>query len=1041
MLKLHVAPPRHEDVFLQYYERLIGWSLFLTGNDYQKAEDLVHDAFVQFILRGPDLYAIQNIEGYLHSMLKNAHLSRVRRASQNPNIHLSLVEYDSAETCLSQVDVQRWVEVKDSLRSICVYACARKETSKAGSVLLLRFFHGYYPGEIARVLRTSRRCVDELLRFARREAKLNLINPDNVKEFKGNLAAPSSHLRRETTAHLLKDLRDVIFRSRNGRCLRQAEIAALYESSRSDSVECSTVAHTVSCAGCLDYINKLLGLPLLSERYPTDMLGPDDRPRTGSGGRGLAAAGSPRRVAERGRRSAEQIYQHCPNELRVAINGFVVGSQTVGQETNQLTLSINQQAERISVIEVFSEQDLCLMSELIEAPPDGPVEQTACVELSGGRTLEMSLGFGNPWPTLRVTYTDPELALERKGGLQLVEGSNGCVAGNRGPTTYTQPSVSEIRRWRDFLATLQRLVNPRSWVRPATMTAIVATILVGTLVFMRSRRPAFSAQQLLEQAKAAEASPLGDRVIHRILHLEERRPEEGTAVVTRKIEIWESGGRGTKVRRIYDDKNRVIAGEWTNKNGGREVYRSRRLGLAASNRGLGSSREPEVWQVEPSARDFTALVVNSGRSALEENGGDYVITYSAAVPGNRGVGLIKASLTVRRADLHATALTWVVHTRSDLQAGRGETDSRSRGLSDPASAVAWGGLTVEYRLTEAEYEDYDPEAVAPAVFEPEPELLEAAAGPVGREPASLGRVPLSGLDRATPATDDLEVEAFYLLNTVQADLGEQVTISREVNDRLLVEAVVDSDIRKNEILRALEPLKGRRSVRFDIKSAAEALAKMESARGRGAPEPLSTAISHSVEISNERIAAYDDLLRYFTRQSSNDSATASTRGRDIEEQITQFADRMLERSRRALLHAGALKRLIERFASDETRTSLTAESRSRYAIMINQHASSYQGEVRMLREGLDSVFFRGAFSNATGQARDESGSDKAGGLAAAKRLLELSYEHDEVIRSSFALSSDQARNSAIRIRSGQFQSSLRRTERLASSIQSHPVTK
>jgi DNA-directed RNA polymerase specialized sigma24 family protein len=74
------------------------------------------------------------------------------------------------------------------LRSICEYACIRKETSKARSILLLRFFHGYYPTETAQVLRTSRNNVDNWLTLARRETKLFQENP-------GGLVFPPSSLR------------------------------------------------------------------------------------------------------------------------------------------------------------------------------------------------------------------------------------------------------------------------------------------------------------------------------------------------------------------------------------------------------------------------------------------------------------------------------------------------------------------------------------------------------------------------------------------------------------------------------------------------------------------------------------------------------------------------------------------------------------------------------------------------------------------------------------------------------------------------------
>ena len=103
MLKLLKAMPRDEgyaDVFIARYERLLVWSLRLTDHDRSMAEDLVQDTFVQFMLNHPDLDAVQNLEGYLYAMLRNTHLSRVRRASQKPQYQLALVEYDSAEISL-----------------------------------------------------------------------------------------------------------------------------------------------------------------------------------------------------------------------------------------------------------------------------------------------------------------------------------------------------------------------------------------------------------------------------------------------------------------------------------------------------------------------------------------------------------------------------------------------------------------------------------------------------------------------------------------------------------------------------------------------------------------------------------------------------------------------------------------------------------------------------------------------------------------------------------------------------------------------------
>jgi DNA-directed RNA polymerase specialized sigma24 family protein len=54
---------RHEQVFIQRYEHLLGWALHLADQDHALAENLVHDAFIQFIISRPDLKTIQNLDG------------------------------------------------------------------------------------------------------------------------------------------------------------------------------------------------------------------------------------------------------------------------------------------------------------------------------------------------------------------------------------------------------------------------------------------------------------------------------------------------------------------------------------------------------------------------------------------------------------------------------------------------------------------------------------------------------------------------------------------------------------------------------------------------------------------------------------------------------------------------------------------------------------------------------------------------------------------------------------------------------------------
>src|SRR6476620_23429 len=131
----------HEELFLERYDRLLKWSLQLTGNDHEVAEDLLHDLFIQFTLRQPPLHAVGNLDAYLYVTLRNLHLAQERRANRNRLQQLSIVQYDSAAIGLRTVDPRDQIYAQEELRIVCAYACRRKHTAKLASVLILRFFH------------------------------------------------------------------------------------------------------------------------------------------------------------------------------------------------------------------------------------------------------------------------------------------------------------------------------------------------------------------------------------------------------------------------------------------------------------------------------------------------------------------------------------------------------------------------------------------------------------------------------------------------------------------------------------------------------------------------------------------------------------------------------------------------------------------------------------------------------------------------------------------------------------------------------------
>ncbi|HYV84164.1 MAG TPA: sigma factor, partial [Pyrinomonadaceae bacterium] len=83
-----------EQLFTERYANLRIWAIHLTNHE-STADDLVQDAFVQWMLGRTRLEEIENIDGYLRNMLRNMHFSRISRAAQRLQETLSIADYDS----------------------------------------------------------------------------------------------------------------------------------------------------------------------------------------------------------------------------------------------------------------------------------------------------------------------------------------------------------------------------------------------------------------------------------------------------------------------------------------------------------------------------------------------------------------------------------------------------------------------------------------------------------------------------------------------------------------------------------------------------------------------------------------------------------------------------------------------------------------------------------------------------------------------------------------------------------------------------------
>lgn len=970
----------HEEVFLARYGPLRTWALRLTGGDAARAEDLVHDAFVQFTFARPDLARVQNLDGYLYQMLRNLNISQLRRANRRRGDEPAVFEYDSAEFVLRAADPRQLIRVQDDLRQVCHYACVRKESSKAGSVLILRFMHGYYPVEIARFTGSTREAVEERLRVARKEARQYLKDPESLRfinKERGVRAAPTGYV--QTPGELLRDLRQRVFDSRRGACPAGERLLKIYEAK--GGPDCAALAHLVSCPLCIDEVNKLHDLPPLSERFPVDSLGAEPRRKGGGDDDDGGTGGGGRATAEeslRCKKRARDVFEHRPRELCVSVNGRPVGAQKVGSVVNEQKLNVGA-GEEVSFVEVFSEQDVRLLYlDLSLWPAEADGGCVVSVGLSDRRTLETRLSYVDSAPTVQVVYRDPLMAFEPEAAYE----DESRREETRG--SLISPLVAAGRGLLKFLG---RLFNPFASLRPGAVAAGLAVLVVAALLFTKLYVPSVSAAELLRRAAAAEESnALGaGQVQHRTVFVEEAQAGGRGAVTRRRVETWQSGASGIRLRRLYDEQGRLVAGEWTRSDGTSTLYRK---GAAPSESGAVAPAEllatGDVWRIEPSAANFKSLAAGEEGLKVDDKLGAYVVGRESSAEGE---GLRGLTLWLNKSDLHAFRMTLVVRR---------------------------GGEALEYRLIEGGFERKRAEEVPPGVYQLEPELTGASGaeravrdGAKSQDDETTQHAAVV-TKQPSVASAELEVEVAYLLNRIKANLGEQVSMGRTTGGALRVEALVESEGRKEAILSALGPVLNNPAVVVDVSTVAEALARRERAAGQD------RLTEREVVVGAGRIPADAELRAHFAAHLSD--------GERVDAAIKQFAARAMSHSRQALLHASALQQLVRRFTPEKAR-ALDTDARAKWVSMVREHAGAYRHEVAALRAQLAPVF--GA----------QGGGGEGGGSPgqAAERLLQLSYAQDGAVRSAFTIS--EGGGTAAAIKSQQFRRQLSASERLAAEIE------
>ncbi len=1027
-----IAQPdeKREQLFTERYESLLAWAMGLTNQQREVAEDLVQDAFVQFVLGRTKLEEIENIDGYLRRMLRYMHIARLSRSAQHLyETALSVADYDSGRLGWTAIEPPRRMQAFEELHQICTYACSRKESSRAGSVFILRFFHEYFPSEIAAVLNSSRHCVDQWQRLARREAKLFIDEPRRLRFVSTKTAAGRQKTKYlKSDCDLMPELRQMIFNSCRGDCLSQAELAEIYADTNADALTTGKLAHIVSCPACLDAVNGLLGLPSLAQRYRVET--PERKEPPGDATGGGASGGGTGDLTKRFEHRLRETHEHKPHELRIAVNGTPVSSLTVSSELSELNLNLTPD-DPIEFIEVTSEQGLQLL--FFSVDPEVPQsDQWAWIELSEGRSLEAC--FENEsGPTLHMVYKHPVPAEAYVTGDVPINALSSslfvvpAVGESQEPNVGTRKRESKLRAWvvrlfntfrktagrrvvaeesprdKNLVRSLERtpflsslnLSEDRSRSRRqlGLLIVLLCAVVIGGFLFFKARvSRILTASVLLERASIAEnTNPTAtDNVNHRVMTLEERRSPEGAVVARYKIEIWTNRAKGDRVQRLYDESNRLIAATWQKADGSRTNYHH---GTKPQSEPALTSPETllfnleNVWQLEPSSETFAKLIADPGTANVEERTTTFVVTFDKG----RSIGasrLVKATLTLSKSNLHAVEQTLVVQ--------RGDEEVR------------------EYRFGEASFES--PGSVDPKVFEIE-STLTGGAGEIGdsgdwafRDLTTTNRVPPTPSTSAPPAASaELEVDVAYLLNQAKADRNEQVTLTRSAGGSLRVEGVVDTPERKEAFLSALSPVAHNPAVTIQIRTVTEATQSRVANRSVLVLAPEETA---------NTVAADDDLRAYFLRQDPNGPTN---------ELIRDYSTRVGNRGYRALFNAIELKKLMARFSKVDMR-SVTQDARSKWLSMVHGHAAAFEREAESLYQELEPVFFPNATVSATENVLIQNDVELA---RAVERLHQLALFNNEAVSSALTISSH---SSAATIKTSQFRRSLLAAVTLAKRI-------
>jgi DNA-directed RNA polymerase specialized sigma24 family protein len=484
-----------ESVYAEKYQWLLRWALHFCDGDREMAEDLVQDTFMRMLSSWSSIRDVANPERFLYAYLRYGYL-RLRRSDRRHNFQpLSSIDFELIDVGVDQsyAGLVKWQE---ELHMAVDFLCWRKTVTKSASMLLLRFFHGFFPSEIMQIAKLPRKAVDGGIASAKLEVKAYIAEPGMLK-LKPHGAEPASpRVSGPATSieEFMPQMLHVVFASGGGKCPPSTVLDDRYNDRHSTPIDCWLLSHIVSCPHCLDRIVSQLNLPPRGSRPLDDILGYAPKAEA-NGSKHLSSV--PRRTVMRsltgGKERYREVLEHRPSRIILTINGEQVASRDVSSSVNELTIDLKTN-DMPELIEVLSEHTLLLTVPVVSMPPEaGPMHRVE-MGLSEGRRVTLTLNFMPNGARVYVTYEDP-LTFEKSAAVE---------PATRNRREDTRDETFEIERqsnfWNEMKNWFRNLASSR-W-RLATVCLLLG--IVGMPLWLNRVR--HSSAKILDRAVLAATS-------------------------------------------------------------------------------------------------------------------------------------------------------------------------------------------------------------------------------------------------------------------------------------------------------------------------------------------------------------------------------------------------------------------------------------------------------------------------------------------------------------------------------------------------------